>query len=80
MLIAPIWWFLLRPPVWLCAVLLMPMVTDGFLQLLTPYESKNGIRCFTGLLFGFGLVMLAFYILSHGFRLGVEFGRNYLLT
>ncbi len=45
-----------RPPLWLTVVLMIPMVVDGLLQALTPYESTNGRRLVTGLLFGWGLV------------------------
>lgn len=46
----------------LCVFLLMvPMLFDGFLQLLTPYESGNMRRLLTGLLFGFALVFAFVY-------------------
>ena len=41
------------------AVLLVPLPLDGFLQLLTGYESVNPVRTITGLLFGFGVALLA---------------------
>lgn len=40
-------------------VVFLPLPLDGFLQLLTGYESINGVRTATGLLFGFGLAVLA---------------------
>lgn len=43
---------------WLAAAILVPMVVDGFVQLLTKYESNNSRRFLTGLLFGFGLYTL----------------------
>lgn len=44
---------------WRIALLmLLPMVADGFTQLLTRYESTNPRRLVTGCLFGFGLYEL----------------------
>jgi uncharacterized membrane protein len=39
----------------LSLLLLLPMVLDGFLQLLRERESTNAVRLVTGFLFGFGL-------------------------
>lgn len=36
-------------------LLLLPLVLDGFLQLLRERESTNAVRLGTGFLFGFGL-------------------------
>lgn len=36
-------------------LLMVPMVADGFCQLLTRYESTNGRRLVSGILFGYGL-------------------------
>jgi len=49
-----------RTLVWLaCGLLLcMPLIFDGFLQLLTSYESTNLRRVLTGIPFGFGLGVL----------------------
>ncbi len=44
-------------------VLLIPMVIDGFLQLLTKYESNNLKRVITGFLFGYALFSL--FIISN---------------
>ena len=46
------------PPVPLALVLMIPLVLDGGLQALTPYESGNLRRLVTGLLFGYGLTAL----------------------
>ena len=35
-----------------CILLMIPMTVDGFRQLLTSYESANGRRFVTGILFG----------------------------
>lgn len=50
--------FFYRAPVAVCALLLLPMVIDGFVQLWTPYESNNALRFITGCLFGYGLGQL----------------------
>jgi uncharacterized membrane protein len=49
-----------RTLLWLaCGLLLcMPLIFDGFLQLLTSYESTNIKRVLTGVPFGFGLGVL----------------------
>lgn len=36
-------------------LLIIPMIIDGFLQLLTPYISNNFLRLITGILFGIGI-------------------------
>lgn len=53
--------FALWHPGWKPALLLLvPLVLDGGLQALTPYESGNGRRLVTGTLFGYGLTCLFF--------------------
>ena len=49
-----------RTLLWLaCGMLLcLPLIADGFLQLLTPYESTNIKRVLTGIPFGLGLGIL----------------------
>jgi len=64
--------FFFRPPLWLCLALMAPMVIDGFVQLLTSYESTNIRRCITGCLFGFALVMVLVWVAV----LSYEFGYN----
>lgn len=46
-------------PDWRIALLLMlPLIIDGFTQSLTSYESNNGKRLLTGILFGYALAVL----------------------
>ena len=49
-----------RTLLWLaCGMLLcLPLIADGFLQLLTSYESTNIKRILTGIPFGIGLGIL----------------------
>ena len=51
-------WWAVHPPAGVAAVLLVPLIADGLLQLCTPYESGNLRRLATGLLFGYGLTVL----------------------
>lgn len=41
-----------------CLLLIVPMVLDGSIQYLTSYRSNNIKRIITGLLSGFGLILL----------------------
>lgn len=42
-------------------LLMIPMVFDGFLQLLTPYESGNIRRLLTGIVFGVAFIFFLIY-------------------
>ena len=66
-------------PGWqICLILLVPMMFDGFLQLLTSYESTNPRRFVTGTLFGYGLMTLAIVSFVAMYRLGYRFGQQFL--
>ncbi|MBQ1251411.1 MAG: DUF2085 domain-containing protein, partial [Firmicutes bacterium] len=43
--IVSLWFYV--PPIWVSLVLLIPLVVDGFVQLLTRYESNNIRRLIT---------------------------------
>ena len=47
-------------PLYLSVLLAMPLVIDGFLQLLTPYESRNSTRLITGFLFGIAVYYIGY--------------------
>lgn len=47
-----------RPDLEVALLLMIPLVADGFLQFLTSYESTNGRRFVTGLLFGYAFACL----------------------
>ena len=66
-------WFYL-PPVWAALALLVPMLIDGFFQLLTHRESTNGRRFVTGTLFGYGLTALLFLSSLAAIRFGIRIG------
>lgn len=46
------------PRVWVAVACMIPMLADGFIQLLTPYQSTNMRRLVTGTLFGYALYSL----------------------
>ena len=68
--------FFFRLNIIICAVLLIPMIVDGFMQSLTAYESNNLKRFITGILFGYGLCMLFIISLIAAFNYGLDLGRN----
>lgn len=67
-----IWFF--RPPYWMMAVIMLPMIADGLIQGLTKYESTNWRRLITGILFGFGITMIALMFCIFVFKMGVLVG------
>ena len=69
--------FLFRPPVWVCIVLMVPMIADGLIQRLTPYESNNITRVITGTLFGYALVTFVVITLIATFQFGVQLGKQW---
>jgi uncharacterized membrane protein len=46
-------------------LLMIPLGIDGFLQLLTEYESRNSIRLVTGLLFGIAIFFFVYRLCSN---------------
>lgn len=49
------------PELHIVFLMMIPMVFDGFLQLLTSYESRNRRRFFTGILFGIAFIFALIY-------------------
>ena len=68
--------FFWRPPVWLTLVFMVPMVTDGLIQLKTAYESTNPRRFVTGVLFGWALTAFALVTLGMAYRYGYQMGQQ----
>ena len=66
-----------HPPVWVAALLLVPMVADGVIQARTSYESTNPRRFVTGLLFGYGLMVLFLLSLYAAFSFGASLGERW---
>lgn len=77
MLFALVTCFFLRPPLWICILLMLPMIADGLVQRLTPYESNNIKRVITGFLFGYALVMFIVITLIATFQYGVQLGNKW---
>ena len=50
--------FFFRLPIWMCILIMIPLIVDGTIQMFTKYESNNLRRVVTGFLFGYGLFML----------------------
>ena len=76
MLLGVISCFFWRTPVWLTLVFMVPMVTDGLIQLKTAYESTNPRRFVTGVLFGWALTAFALVTLGMAYRYGYHMGQQ----
>ena len=65
-----------HPPLWLAALLFVPMLIDGFTQYFTAYESINRRRLWTGALFGYGfltiIIMSYVWVFHWGQHLGSQ--------
>jgi uncharacterized membrane protein len=57
--------FRVIPSLAVSLLLMIPLVTDGFLQLLTDYESRNSIRLVTGVLFGVAVFFFVYSLCSN---------------
>ena len=66
-------WFI-RPPYWLMAAIMLPMIADGLIQGSTKYESTNWRRLITGILFGFGITMIILMFWIAVFKYGLSVG------
>lgn len=59
-----------RPSIFTLILMMLPMIADGMIQLFTRYESNNVRRLWTGMLFGYALMMLfavtTMYALEYG--------------
>ena len=49
------------PKFGIAVLMMIPLIADGTLQRLTSYESHNGRRLITGILFGIALVFVFLY-------------------
>lgn len=66
-------WFW-HPPLWCLALCLAPLLVDGSRQQKTAYESNNVRRFMTGILFGYGLLLLLALSLKAVFLWGYGIG------
>ena len=64
--------FFRQPPVWFPALLMVPLILDGGVQLLTSYKSNNLKRVITGFFFGYGLFTLVALVNIACFRFGYD--------
>ena len=76
MLVALFSCFFLRPTILVSMLLLIPLVIDGAVQLVTSYESNNIRRFITGVLFGYGLIMIVVLTTIVAFQYGLSIGRE----
>ena len=75
-IIGAVMYIFIKPSVFICFLILLPMIIDGFLQSLTKYESNNIKRFVTGLFFGYGFISLIIISTNMAFNFGTEIGRN----
>ena len=78
MFISFIFIFFINPSIILCIVLMIPLIADGLIQRLTPYESGNIRRLISGILFGYALVSLfiikpGVFFFNYGYSIGQSF-------
>ena len=74
MLLAAVTFWLWHPNGWIAAALLLPLIVDGAVQAGTRYESTNGKRLVTGILFGYGGIVLFFLSVSAAYSFGRALG------
>lgn len=65
---------IIRLPVKILFLLLLPLVLDGTIQKVTSYESTNIRRLITGLLYGYALSSLIVISFTAVFRFGYGIG------
>ncbi len=68
--------FVFIPKVWILALLMAPMVIDGFAQALTSYKSNNKRRFITGFMFGYGIFTLFIISTIAVFMFGVNIAKK----
>ena len=64
------------PPIWIYALLLLPLLIDGTIQRISVYESNNPTRLITGIFFGVACAGLLFLFLASGFMQGYRIGKK----
>ena len=77
MIIAILSYGFYHPPFWVLLLLTIPMLTDGFIQRLTAYESNNLRRLWTGLFFGYAFAAMIIMSFAYVYRLGQKVGLTY---
>ncbi|MBO4711104.1 DUF2085 domain-containing protein [bacterium] len=69
-----LFWFWKPTIIW-SIIMMLPLIIDGFVQLLTKYESTNIRRLITGIIFGIGLSAFIVRIDTIIYDIGVEWGK-----
>ena len=69
--------FIYVPPITVSLLLALPMLFDGTIQLFTAYESNNGKRFITGILFGYALFMILAATTVMVFQYGVQLSSKF---
>lgn len=69
--------FFNKPSIIILIILMIPMIIDGFLQLLTSYESKNYRRLISGIFFGYSFFTLFLMSNIFVFNIGYSFASNF---
>lgn len=70
--IAIIFFKFIKINIFILIFLMIPLIIDGFLQLLTKYNSNNILRLITGILFGFSLTIIFFESIIFAYNLGKD--------
>lgn len=74
MLLAVVSFWFWHPGGWTAAALLLPLIVDGVVQARTRYESTNPRRLVTGILFGYGGIVLFFLSVYAAYSFGRSLG------
>jgi len=69
-------WYLIKLPIYLYVIMLLPLIMDGFIQMFTTYQSDNIKRLLTGILFGIGFASLFLESNSWFFHQGFRWGMS----
>ena len=70
-----LFWFW-KPSIITSIVMMIPLIVDGFIQLLTKYESTNSKRLITGILFGIAFCGIITQTTILAFNFGFSIGQT----
>lgn len=73
-LFSPLLFNFFKVNIFINLLLMLPLILDGFIQLLTKYESNNSKRLVTGVLFGFALTNLFIISILKTYSFGQQMG------
>ena len=69
-----LFWFW-KPTLTQSLIMMLPLLIDGFVQLLTKYESTNIKRLVTGIMFGIAFPSFIIQTNSIAYNYGIKIGR-----